>query len=119
MAVNTRDSERIDDPLLKAVRDARPRGIPHRIIPSLARLGTYKGYEEPQKATGLTYEILRAMANTHVVRAVIARHARGDHRGAYREYCARMGRLPGSPPVCSWLDFAAWWRRREEEMARG
>ena len=39
----------------------------------------------------------------------------GGHDGAYRRYCELMAREPGSPMVCSWLDFVAWWLDQEVE----
>jgi len=59
------------DPLLKAIRDARPRGIPHRILPSLRQLGYYKGIRDLPKATGVTFDVLRRMSGTPVVRMVV------------------------------------------------
>ncbi|MEA3401106.1 MAG: hypothetical protein U9R79_07680 [Armatimonadota bacterium] len=81
---NTPDSEEIHDPLLakaaSKTEDGRPRGIPHRIIPSLLALGTYKGIQDPQKATGLTFNVLRMMSNTHLVRTVINHRVRSAKR---------------------------------------
>jgi hypothetical protein len=54
-------------------RGPLPSGVPHRIVPSLRAIGVYDGIEEPHRRTGVTYDVLRRMASTHIVRAIIQR----------------------------------------------
>jgi len=56
-------------------------------------------------------------AVAHRVRAEYAE--RGGHVGAYRRYCELMTQESGRPEVCSWLEFAKWWLRRDREAQEG
>ena len=53
------------------VRDSLPRGVPHRIIPALWATGFYQGVRDPRRLTGMTHALLRRMAATPLVRAII------------------------------------------------
>ncbi|MGD9496253.1 MAG: hypothetical protein AB7Y46_08080 [Armatimonadota bacterium] len=51
--------------------DARPIGVPHRIIPALSQIGVYRGIHDPKGRTDLTFDLLRRMAATPIIRLIV------------------------------------------------
>lgn len=58
------------------------------------------------------------LVNAQVALAVAAEYDEQEgHDGAYRRYCELMAREPGSPMVCGWIDFVAWWEAHKQGRA--
>jgi len=62
--------------------DVQAQRFPRKILPSLASLGVYQGIQDVHKATNLTFDILRRLANTPIIRMIIETRVRQVQRYA-------------------------------------
>lgn len=64
-------TEGLDEELVKALNSKRGKWTPRQIMPSVARLGLYRGVKDPAGATLRTARFLRGMMDAPLIRAIL------------------------------------------------